>query len=115
MESGGQLFIASGTNTATAGDFIATSDRRLKTNIVSLESALDRTLQINGVTFDWKNPDHSNIGQVGVIAQDVQAVLPEAVYTTPDGSLAVSYGKIVPLLIEAVRELNAEVDKLKHR
>jgi tRNA splicing endonuclease len=111
LDGGNVVRVASGSNTATAGDFIASSDQRLKENILPLESALDRTLQMRGVTFDWTKQEYSTLGQVGVIAQEVQKSLPEAVYLGENGYLSVSYGKIVPLLIEAIRELKEEVDR----
>jgi hypothetical protein len=104
------------------------SDRRLKTNIVNIQSALDKIKLINGVTFDWID----NIEQIGlsptlkyndagVIAQEIQAVLPQAVDYAPfdlkngisvsgNNYLTVQYEKIVPLLIEAIKELNAKLE-----
>ena len=106
-------------------DIIAfsSSDRRWKENIKSIEDALNKISKINGVTFDWKEltneekrSQHSNEGHdVGVIAQEIEKVLPEIVTTRPNGYKAVQYEKIVPLLIEAIKELKAEVDDLKKR
>ena len=101
-----------------AGDIIAnySSDKRLKENIKLIPSALDKLLQINGVTFDWieKKEIHSHIGHdVGVIAQEIEAVLPEVVTTRDNGYKAVNYEKIVPLLIEAIKDLKAEINELK--
>ena len=100
------------------GDIVAnySSDKRLKTNIKPISSALDKLLQISGVTFDWieKEEIHSHKGHdVGVIAQEVEAVLPEVVVTRDNGYKAVNYEKIVPLLIESIKELKAEIDELK--
>ena len=101
-----------------SGDVVAnySSDKRLKTNIKPISSALDKLLQISGVTFDWieKEEIHSHKGHdVGVIAQEVEAVLPEVVVTRDNGYKAVNYEKIVPLLIESIKELKAEIDELK--
>ena len=100
------------------GDIVAnySSDKRLKTNIKPISSALDKLLQISGVTFDWieKEEIHSHKGHdVGVIAQEVEAVLPEVVVTRDNGYKAVNYEKIVPLLIESIKDLKAEIDELK--
>jgi len=101
-----------------AGDVVAnySSDKRLKKNIKPISSALDKLLQISGVTFDWieKEEIHSHKGHdVGVIAQEVEAVLPEVVVTRDNGYKAVNYEKIVPLLIESIKDLKAEIDELK--
>jgi len=97
----------------------ATSDRRLKENIKPIENALCKVSDISGNTFDWKPLDadgvkniHGNRGRdVGVIAQEIEAILPEAVKTRENGYKAVDYEKIVPLLIEAIKELIKKVDK----
>ena len=94
------------------------SDQRLKTNIKPLEKALDKVLTLNGVTYEWrvnefpdKNFDSNR--HVGVIAQEVEAVLPEAVETGGDGYKSVNYSNITPLLIEAIKEQQAEIEELK--
>ena len=102
---------------ATNGE-IQTSDQRLKTNIKPLERALDKVLTLNGVTYEWRvkefpNKNFDSNRHVGVIAQEVEAVLPEAVETGADGYKSVNYSNITPLLIEAVKELKAENDELK--
>ena len=105
------------------GDIVAnkSSDRRLKKYIKNIKNPLDKLSKINGVTFEWKKADekmkkevHSHEGpDVGVIAQEVEEVLPEIVATRDNGYKAVYYEKLVPLLIEAVKELKTEVDELK--
>ena len=100
------------------GDVVAnySSDKRLKKNIKPISGALDKLLQISGVEFDWieKKEVHSHKGHdVGVIAQEIEEVLPEVVATRDNGYKAVNYEKIVPLLIEAIKDLKAEVDELK--
>ncbi len=99
----------------------STSDERLKENIKPLDNALDKVLKISGVSFDWKpltekekETIHGNQGQdVGVIAQEVEEVLPEVVTTRDSGYKAVKYEKIVPLLIESIKELKQEIEELK--
>jgi phage-related tail fiber protein len=92
-----------------AGNIGGLSDIRVKTNIEVIENALDKVDQLRGVVFDRTD---ISLRQTGVIAQEVQAVLPEAV--SDDGEhLTVAYGNMVGLLIEAVKELRAEVNRLK--
>jgi hypothetical protein len=98
-----------GTFTAT-GDICAYSDASLKTNVQSIEGALDKVESVRGVTFD-RIADGSS--SVGVIAQELEAVLPEAVQTDENGVKMVAYGNVTGLLIEAVKELSAEVKSLK--
>jgi hypothetical protein len=99
-----------------------TSDARLKENVHTLIAALDRLEEIKGVSFDWSDEYMDSRGgedglfvtreDVGVIAQDVQKVLPHAVVQRDNGYLAVRYEKIIPLLVEAVKELRAKVDQI---
>ena len=98
------------TGVTTSFDFNSTSDIRLKTNIKKIESPIEKILQISGVTFNWKKDNRSS---VGVIAQEIEQVLPDAVCTREDGYKAVKYEKIVPLLIESVKELTALVETLQ--
>ena len=113
----------SGNCTAT-GNVTAYSDARLKTNVNTIDNALDIVDQLRGVSFDWiESGKHS----IGVIAQEVEKVLPELVITqeVTDGQTeenpnpetkeikSVDYGKMVGVLINAIKELRAEVDELK--
>ena len=98
-----------GSFTAT-GDITAYSDDRLKTNVKTIEGALDKVSRVRGVTFD-RIEDGST--STGVVAQELAAVLPEAVKTDANGMHHVAYGNITGLLIEAVKELSAQVDYLK--
>ena len=91
----------------------STSDIRLKDNIIPIDSALDKVKKLQGIEFDWieKEGVHGNEGHdVGVIAQQVEEVLPEVVTTRDSGYKAVKYEKIVPLLIEAIKELSEKLD-----
>ena len=96
------------------------SDIRLKTNIEPLNNALDKVSSLNGFTYQFNETGGSlgfntNISYVGVSAQEVQEVLPEAVKPAPadNNYYTVQYEKLVPLLIEAIKELKAEVEELK--
>ncbi len=100
----------------------ATSDKRLKENVKPLDNALDKIKKINGVEFDWidgkdehGNNVHGNEGHdVGVIAQEIEKVLPEVVHTRDNGYKAVKYEKIVPLLIQAIKEQQQQIEELKN-
>ena len=93
----------------------AASDKRLKDNITPIPNALDKVLSLSGNTFDWNQAsDYEGQGEVGVIAQEVEKLdLPGVTTTRDNGYKAVRYEKLVPLLIEAIKELKAEVDELK--
>jgi len=102
--------LSAATITAT-GDITSTSDIGLKSDIEVINNALDKLSNIKGITF---NSDGVLRRRTGVIAQDVQAVLPEAVHANSDGHLSVAYGNMVGLLVEAIKELKAEVERLKN-
>ena len=93
----------------------ASSDKRLKDNISPITKALEKVNSISGNTFTWKENDAGHEGDgIGVIAQEIEALgLPELVTTRSNGYKAVKYEKLVPLLIEAVKELSAKVDTLE--
>ena len=97
------------------GDVIAygsPSDKKYKENIKPIESALDKAMQLQGVTFDWKDSESIlDIKEdIGFIAQDVQEVLPELVRDSGKGNLSLRYQGITPILLEAIKELKAEID-----
>lgn len=99
------------------------SDKRLKENIKPIESALDKLGQIRGVTFDWTDEEIEKRGgidgyfvrknDIGVIAQEIESVIPEAVATREDGYKAVRYELLVPLLIQAIKEQQVQIEELK--
>jgi len=87
----------------SSGDVIMFSDERKKTDIEPIPNALEKVLQLRGVTFNKLDDD--NRRHAGVIAQEVEKVLPEVVYTAEDGTKSVAYGNMIGLLIEAIKEL----------
>jgi hypothetical protein len=103
------------------GDVVAyhSSDERLKDNIQVIKGSLDKIDGIRGVEFDWndKSPGWAKERghDVGVIAQEVQKVVPEIVVERKNGYLGVDYKRLVPLLIESVKELKQEVNDLKKK
>ena len=108
--------IISGSQIEASGDVIAfsSSDRRFKDNLVVIEGSLDKIGKINGYEFDWNNKQTAYKGHdIGVVAQEIEAVLPEVVTTRGDGYKAVKYDKIVPLLIESIKELQKKVEDIE--
>ena len=99
------MFDTSGNFSANA-NVTAFSDIRLKTNIKVISNALDKVSKIRGVTFDRID---SGLKQTGVIAQEVEKVLPEAVITDSKNMKSVAYGNMSGLLIEAIKELRDEI------
>ena len=128
------VFVKSGTPKAAvdldtgtfrcSGDLIAdgdvigysTSDKNFKDNVAVIDGALEKIEKIRGVEFDWNEKQSKYAGHdVGVIAQEVEEVLPEAVRKNSDGVYQVNYEKLVPLLIESIKELKTEIEILKGR
>ena len=126
--------VLSGGSSATfVGDVTAnTSDKRLKTNVRKIDNALEKVSQINGVYYNFTddalklNHTLNKEEQVGLLAQEVQSVLPHIIKPAPfdidrengesisgENYLTIQYEKIVPLLLEAIKELKAEIDELK--
>ena len=97
----------------------ASSDRRLKENIKPIPNALEKIDKVNGVEFDWKvgfEKSHSYTGHdIGLIAQEVEEVLPDIVVTRDDGYKAIRYEKMVALLLQAIKELKNEILELKNK
>ena len=98
------------------------SDSRLKDNITPISTPVEKIKALSGVEFDWNSGEQVGTHDVGLIAQDVEAVLPEAVTTQEDGYKNLSYTKVIPLLVEAMKEqqtmieaLRAEIELLKNK
>jgi len=108
-DNGYKLYV-SGTIYAT-GSITANSDLRLKKNLVIIDNPIDKLMQLNGYSYQWKSDDSH---QYGVIAQEVEKILPYAVSTGNDGIKGVSYNQIIPVLIEAVKEQKKELEELKN-
>lgn len=114
---------ALGSNIWTSGNVTAYSDIRVKTNIEPIPNALEKVKQLGGYTFDRTDVDYCEdtgepttpIRQTGVIAQEVLAVLPEAVTGDEETHYSVAYGNMVGLLIEAIKEQQNQIDALKEQ
>jgi hypothetical protein len=96
-------------------NFTTTSDERFKTEIRTISGGLDLVLKLRGVTFFWKpeflrTANAPNIRNFGFIAQEVEKVLPELVFTAPDGTKSVAYANIVPALVEATKEQQTRIE-----
>ena len=96
------------------------SDERLKTNILKIDSALDKVCSLEGFTFDWNDAarkfgiDSAN-KEVGLSAQETEKVVPEAVKTFDESDYKyINYEKLVPVLVEAIKELKSEIQELKN-
>jgi hypothetical protein len=100
------------TNSPTFVNVYASSDERLKTNVTTIEDSVGKVLQLRGVNYRSLQDNKMNIG---VIAQEIQEIIPEVVQENSDGYLSVSYGNITGLLIEAIKELKLEIEILKKR
>jgi sugar-specific transcriptional regulator TrmB len=106
-------------NVTVTGDVVAfsSSDRRFKDNLTQIVTPLSKLSQINGYSFNW-NTDKQHIYKgkdYGVVAQEIQEVLPELVKERENGYLAVNYEKLVPLLIESIKELKTQIDHLNKK
>ena len=119
-DDGGAAITALTIDMSTAGaatfnnDVTAFSDKRLKTDIKPIENGLEKVMQMQGVYYKRNDVEDAR-EQVGVLAQDMEAILPEVVLTADDEiqTKSVDYGKITSVLIEAIKELKIEIDELK--
>ena len=108
-------------NIHAGGDVVAyaSSDERLKDNLQVIQDPLDKVGQISGYEFDWneKSPEWAQERghDIGVVAQEIQKVHPEIVIERTNGYLGVDYKRIIPLLIESIKELKQEVEDLKKK
>jgi hypothetical protein len=96
-------------NGTIRGTTVIPSDARLKTDIAPLNAPLDRVTQLRGVNYRWVDEQKGNKLQMGVIAQEVEGIFPEVVYTDDLGEKSVAYGKLVPALIEAIKAQQAQL------
>jgi len=121
MYNGSAKIATTNTGVSVTGDVVASanvtaySDLRIKDNLEVIPDALSKVEQLNGYTYTRKDLEDKEEKYTGVIAQEVLKVLPEAVVLgeTPEDNMAVAYGNMVGLLIEAIKELKTEIEELK--
>jgi len=106
-----KLFFRPSTGQITAVDFNSTSDQITKTNVESLTNSIEILNQINPVKFNWID---GGLQSYGVIAQELETILPELVKEV-NGIKSVAYIPLIALLIDAVKTLQKEVDDLKNK
>jgi len=106
------LTIDSSGNVVAQGTVTASSDEKLKKNITTIEDSLDKVSELRGVEYDRVDNDTHHIG---LIAQEVEKVLPELVITGENGLKSVAYGNVTAVLIEAIKELKVEITELRKR
>ena len=103
-------------NLSVAGTVTANSDKRIKKNIVTIDNALDKVLKLRGVTYQRTDVEDDKV-LMGVVAQEVEEIIPEVVSLgdpdDPDSIKSVSYGNMVGVLIEAIKEQQLQIDELK--
>ncbi|MCD4697998.1 MAG: tail fiber domain-containing protein [Bacteroidales bacterium] len=115
--AGYKLYV-NGTAYSTGG--WQSSDAKFKENVSAIQNPLEKLMDLHGVSYQWKTEEFQKLGfpegrHYGVIAQEIEKVLPEIVNTDPEGNKAVAYTEIIPVIIEAMKELKAENEALKSR
>jgi hypothetical protein len=115
----GSSLVAVGNITAYGATYTS-SDERWKTNVKTIENALVKVKKLRGVMYDWnedflKNkPEYIRKTNMGLIAQEVEKVIPEVINIADDGTLTLSYDKLIGLVINAVNELSTKVDEINN-
>lgn len=116
--NGGSLAVSGNISTngaiTAAGDISGLSDASLKDNVRTIENALDKIDNLRGVLYT-RNDLKGNPEQIGLIAQEVKETIPQIVHETENGLLSVSYGNLVALLIEGIKDLRAEIEDIKKK
>jgi hypothetical protein len=105
-----KLYFNPSTGTFNATVFNSLSDENAKKDISTIDNAIDKTMNLRGVNYTLIDGD---IKSIGVIAQEVEKVIPEVVSTNEDGSKSVSYGNMIGLLIEAIKEQQKQIEELR--
>lgn len=102
-------------NTTIAGTLSQNSDERLKKNISPIRNILGKIMNISCYSYQWKDPVRDNREQIGFIAQELEKEFPQVVYTDEKGVKSVAYSNMVPVLVQAMKEQQSEIDNLKER
>ncbi|OFX58243.1 MAG: hypothetical protein A2W97_12820 [Bacteroidetes bacterium GWE2_40_63] len=101
-----------------SGSFVSGSDNRWKKDVVTIDNALNKIIQLRGVYFNWKTDEFPKEGfskekQIGFIAQEVESVIPELVSTNDEGFKGMDYAKLTSVLVEAIKEQQKQIEELK--
>jgi hypothetical protein len=111
---GGNVLLLKGNGDATlAGTLTQSSDERLKQNIQPIGHVLDKLMILNGYTYQWKDTARGTEEQIGLLAQEVEKQFPQLVHTDEDGMKSVAYSNMIPVLIEAIKEQQAQINELR--
>jgi len=95
----------------SATNFDSLSDLNKKTDIETIQNAIEKVGELRGVTFKWKENGHKSMG---LIAQEIEQVIPEVVVTNQYGEKSVTYGSLIGLLVESIKELDEQVKEIKN-
>jgi hypothetical protein len=95
------------------GSLVESSDKRLKKNINSLTGTINKIKQLRGVSYNWIDKERGSTEQIGFIAQEVEEVFPQLVKTNENGYKAVAYSHLAPILVEAIKEQQQQIEELK--
>ncbi|MES2649624.1 MAG: tail fiber domain-containing protein [Bacteroidota bacterium] len=116
LNTGDRFTIFPTGNATLTGTLTQNSDERFKQDINLIDNALEKVMQLNGYEYYWKPElQKDSAMQIGLIAQNVEKVLPQLVVTDKEGSKSVAYQNMVPVLIEAIKELQQQVEILKRQ
>jgi len=96
-----------------AGTWTEASDKRLKRNIASLAGTLDKIKQLRGVSYNWIGEGRDSAEQIGFVAQEMEQVFPQLVKTNDKGYKSIAYSHMTPILLEAIKEQQQQIDELK--
>jgi hypothetical protein len=107
-----KLYYNPSTGQLSATNFDSLSDINKKTDIETIQNAVELVMMLRGVTFNWKDNGYKSMG---LIAQEVETVIPEVVITNDRGEKSVTYGSLIGLMVEAIKELNSHVVEIKNK
>ena len=116
VEPNGLVLVSGNAFKPGGGQWLQTSDKALKKEIAAIEGALEKVLQLRGVSFVWREPEQHNATDcryMGMLAQDVEKVFPEWVKPVPSGHKGLELIGFEALVVEALRELNARCERLE--
>jgi hypothetical protein len=112
IRSGIQIFRVMGNGDVWSYTNYYTSDSTLKENFESIVNAKEKLLKLKGIKYNFKDSENKNLKHLGFLAQDVEKVFPEIVSTTEAGVKGIAYAELIPVIIEALKELQVENDQL---